>query len=250
MTSTSLTSSSSRGRAEPPVAGIELRFTDRRGGVSRPPYDTLNLALHVGDEPGAVARNRALAATGPIAWMQQVHGGTVALVDGPDAAPAPRCDGLVTDRPGLWLAVMVADCVPVLLADPVARVVAAAHAGRRGLTAQIVPATLAAMVRLGAQPERITARLGPSICPRCYQLPAAVVEEVTSLVPGAICRTADGQAGLDVAAGVRAQLLAAGVPQSAVASAERCSAEDPELFSYRRDRVTGRFAGLIRMLDS
>lgn len=228
-------------------AAVQVRFTDRTGGISRPPYDTLNLGPHVGDETVAVAENRRRAVAGPVAWMQQVHGGGVSYVERASTEAVAGCDGLVTSVPGLWLAVMVADCVPVLLADRTAGVVGAAHAGRRGLTAGIVSATLAAMARLGAESSRTIARLGPGICPRCYELPRHTVERLLDEVPGASARGADGTAAVDVAGGVRAQLIACGVAPRSIARSPRCTFEDPLLFSYRRDGVTGRFAGFIRL---
>ena len=149
--------------SEIPAAPSAVRprrvVTDRRGGRSRPPYDAFNLGGHVGDDPGDVAANRERLARelgvggDRLVWMDQVHGTGVAVVDGPVEGPLPGTDALVTRTPGLVLCVLVADCVPVLLADPVAGVVAAVHAGREGVRRGVVPATLAAMARLGSRPS-------------------------------------------------------------------------------------------------
>ena len=223
--------------------GLGFAFTDRHGGVSRPPYASLNLATHVGDDPAAVAANRGLVSAEigvPIAWMEQVHGVTVAVVDGP-ADPPPQADALVTTTRGLALGVLVADCTPVLAADPVAGVVGVAHAGRKGLALGVVPALLAAMAEVGA--TDLTARVGPSVCGRCYPVPAQMQEEVARVVPGARSTAADGSPSLELAAGVVDQLTAAGV---AVEWLPECSVEDADLFSYRRDGgITGRYAGLV-----
>jgi YfiH family protein len=228
---------------EESVGGVRFAVTDRYGGVSAPPYAELNLATHVGDDPAAVAENRSrlAAAVGvPIAWMDQVHGVAVAVVDGP-AHPPPTADVLVTTRPGLALGVLVADCTPVLAADPAAGVVGVAHAGRNGLAAGVVPALLEAMTRAGA--AELVARVGPSICGRCYPVPAAMQEDVARAVPGARSIAADGSPSLEIAAGVVDQLTAAGV---AVEWLPDCSVENPALYSYRRDGgVTGRYAGLV-----
>jgi polyphenol oxidase len=230
-------------------AGACYFITDRNGGVSAAPYASLNLGQGIGDDPGAVAANRKLAAgnCGPgvtdIAWMRQVHGTRVMYADAdwPSRPPEP-CDGLFTDVPGLALGVLVADCVPVLLAEPQARLAGAAHAGREGMQSGVVGALVAAMTSAGARPERIHALIGPAICGGCYEVPEEMRAAVSATVPAAYCRTRAGTPGLDIRAGVEAQLAATGV--GSVRSDGRCTKESPELFSYRRDGLTGRFAGL------
>src|SRR5215217_3748103 len=153
--------------------------TDRRGGRSRSPYDSFNLGDHVGDDPAAVAANRARVARelgvgeDRLVWMNQVHGTGVAIVDGPQDGPVPETDALVTATPGLVLCVLVADCVPILLADHEKGVVAAVHAGREGVRQGVVPAALSAMASLGARARHVTALLGPAVCGSCYEVPAA-----------------------------------------------------------------------------
>jgi YfiH family protein len=217
--------------------------------VSRPPYDSFNLGDHVGDEPGDVAANRSRVARelavpeDRLVWMSQVHGTGVATVDGPQAGPVPGTDALVTATPGLVLCVLVADCVPVLLADPVAGVVAAVHAGREGVRQGVLPAALSAMAALGARARHVTALLGPAVCGECYEVPAAMQADVARVAPGAAVRTRQGTPGLDLRAGVAEILGRAGIPE--VVQDPRCTVEDPLLFSHRRDGVTGRQAGLV-----
>ncbi|MET9831521.1 peptidoglycan editing factor PgeF [Streptomyces sp. NPDC006385] len=232
------------------VSGAHFAFTDRWGGVSAAPYEELNLGGAVGDDTDAVLTNRELAAKslglgpGQVVWMNQVHGTDVAVVDGPwRDRPVPDVDAVVTARRGLALAVLTADCVPVLLADPVAGIVAAAHAGRPGMIAGVVPATLRAMTELGADPDRIVARTGPAVCGRCYEVPEAMRAEVAAVEPAAYAETSWGTPAVDVAAGVHAQLAKLGVgdrEQSPV-----CTRESSDHFSYRRDRTTGRLAGYV-----
>jgi len=212
------------------------RFTDASDG---------NLAEHVGDDPRNVAANRA-ALLGSIdaaalAFMRQVHGRGVAVVREVPAA-APEVDALVTDRPGLALAVLVADCVPVLLADPAAGVVGVAHAGREGVRLGVVDAALDAMAGLGADPARVDVRLGPAICGGCYEVPADLRDAVDAAVPGSAATTRWGTPSLDLRAGLAAHLAGrvASVEVSPV-----CTLEDERYFSYRRDKDTGRFAGLV-----
>ena len=153
-------------REHPPAAPPSVRprrvVTDRRGGRSVSPYDSFNLGDHVGDDPAAVAANRARVARelgvpeDRLVWMNQVHGTGVAVVDGPQDGPVPGTDALVTATRGLVLAVLVADCVPILLADHVAGVVAAVHAGREGVRQGVLPAALSAMASLGARARHVT----------------------------------------------------------------------------------------------
>ncbi|MFH8486246.1 peptidoglycan editing factor PgeF [Streptomyces longisporoflavus] len=233
------------------VSGAHFAFTDRWGGVSAVPYEELNLGGAVGDDPEAVRTNRTLAATslgidpGRVVWMNQVHGPDVVVVDGPwgPDAEIPAVDAVVTARRGLALAVLTADCTPVLLADPVAKVAAAAHAGRPGMLAGVVPAAVEAMTKLGADPARVIARTGPAVCGRCYEVPEAMRAEVAAIEPAAYAETSWGTPAVDVTAGVHAQLDRLGVrdrEQSPV-----CTRESGDHFSYRRDRTTGRLAGYV-----
>ncbi|MFE7840635.1 peptidoglycan editing factor PgeF [Streptomyces sp. NPDC057474] len=232
------------------VSGAHFAFTDRWGGVSAAPYEELNLGGAVGDDAGAVTTNRELAAKSlglepdRVVWMNQVHGADVAVVDGPwGTGDIPSVDAVVTTRRGLALAVLTADCVPVLLTDPVAGVAAAAHAGRPGMVAGVVPAAVRAMTELGADPARIVARTGPAVCGRCYEVPEAMRAEVATVEPAAYADTSWGTPSVDVCAGVHAQLERLGVhdrEQSPV-----CTLESRDHFSYRRDRATGRLAGYV-----
>jgi len=229
--------------------GVGAAFTSRAGGVSTAPYDSLNLGLGVGDDPAAVSANRAAVASAcglapaGLSFMRQVHGADVCHLGPGLAEPPGPVDAIVTGVPGRALCVLVADCVPVLVADPVARIAGAAHSGREGMVAGVVPSLVAAMTRAGAEPARMRAVIGPAICGRCYEVPAALQDRVAAAVPQARCATSAGTAGLDLCAGVRAQLEAAGV--GTIQADGRCTRESAELFSYRRDGTTGRLAGLV-----
>ena len=223
--------------------------TDRRGGRSASPYDSFNLGDHVGDDPADVAANRARVARelgvaeDRLVWMNQVHGAQVTVVDGPRDGAVPATDALVTATPGLVLCVLVADCVPVLLADHETGVVAAVHAGREGVRRGVVPAALSAMASLGARARHVTALLGPAVCGSCYEVPEEMQRDVASVAPAAAVRTRKGTPGLDLRAGIAEGLSRAGIPQ--VVLDPRCTVEDPTLFSHRREGVTGRQAGLV-----
>lgn len=224
---------------------VDRYFTDARGGVSRPPYAGLNLGAHVGDDPAAVADNRARLADEVgvpperLVWMNQVHGAKVWVAERPGQT-APEGDGVLTATADLALAVLVADCTPVLLADVDAGVVGAVHAGRPGMVAGVVPAAVRRMRDLGA--ERIVAAVGPSVCGRCYEVPAEMRDAATDLAPGSRAVSWTGTPAIDVAAGVVEQLTTDGVAVSWVAG---CTRESDHLYSYRRDQRTGRFAGVV-----
>ncbi len=235
------------------VTGVRVRrvVTSRSGGVSAAPYDSFNLGDHVGDDPAAVEANRRRLAEGiglpfeRLVWMEQIHSRNVTVVDGPVDGPVPATDALVTKVPGLALVTLSADCVPILLSDDEAGVIAAVHAGRIGARIGIVPKVLGAMIEQGARPERIGAFLGPAASGRQYEVPAAMQADVEKFLPGSATRTTKGTPGLDLRAGLRRQLLAAGV--SGVAEDPRCTIEDPTLFSHRRGAPTGRLAAVIWM---
>lgn len=234
-----------------PAAGW---FTGRAGGTSAEPYAALNLGMHVDDEGRRVLANRELVARAvgldddALVFAQQVHGADVAVVDRSSARDGgiAAVDALVTTTPGLGLVVLAADCLPVLLADPQAGVVAAAHAGRQGLLAGVLEATLDAMQRLGATPGGTAVVLGPAACGGCYEVPQEMADDAERLLPGSAGRTRQGTPSVDLVAGATAVLRRAGV--EAVTAAGGCTLEQPDRwFSYRRDRTTGRHGGLVRL---
>lgn len=235
-------------------SGVDWAFTDRWGGASQEPYEEFNLAGHVGDLPEAVEANRHRLAhafrlsTAQLRFMDQVHGTDVRVADilgrpaGTDP-PTLACDGILTDSTEVALVVLVADCTPVLLVDRAAGLVAAVHAGRKGMVGGIVPAAVERLRTMGA--ERLEAVVGPSICPRCYEVPAELREEAAAVLPSAWSVSATGTPAIDVAAGVVEQLTRADVPHRRLPG---CSREDDSLFSHRRQGTTGRYAGVIRLL--
>lgn len=236
--------------------GFDIAITDRGGdgadvsGVDDDPcpFGSFNLARHVGDDPDGVERHRddLCAALGiareSLVFMDQCHGADVAVIDGLEALPAapPAVDVVVTTDRRLTLAVMVADCVPVLLHDDSAGVFGAVHAGRPGMVAGVVTAAVGAMRDLGAR--SIRAVVGPSVCGRCYEVPLDMREAARTVVPESSTVTWRGTPAIDVGAGVVSQLAANDI---AVQWVPGCTREDPRLYSYRRDGRTGRFAGTI-----
>ena len=192
----------------------------------------------MGDSAETVARNRELLSkiTGPIQFMNQVHGDEVVEVK--SIGDDPTCDALITRAPGIALAVMVADCIPLLLSS--STVIGAVHVGRRGLMNSVAVKAVDAMRTLGA--DQIHAQLGPSICGRCYEVPQELADEVVAKHPAASSLTNNLTPALDLPRALIADLVAIGVTYEASAI---CTLENDEYFSYRRHNITGRNAGVV-----
>jgi polyphenol oxidase len=235
--------------APPPVRAL---FTTRRGGVGVAPYESLNLGAHVGDDTAHVAENRRRLAAllpRPPVLLNQVHGVEVAVIDNADAAAAviaPKADAVVTRLSGRPCAVLVADCLPVLLCDAAGDVVGAAHAGWRGLAAGVIEATVTAMK---VPPRHLMAWLGPAIGPSAFEVGAEVRQAFLAIEPAAAAAFAEipGRPGkflADIFALARQRLQRCGVPR--VYGGGLCTvASSGRFFSYRRDGVTGRMAAVI-----
>ena len=210
-------------------------------------FGAFNLGGHVGDDPGRVEANRHKLADAfgvsrqRLLFMEQCHGIDVVRVDGPWQGSPVAADGLVTTNPDLTLAVLVADCVPVLLADTTGGVIAAVHAGRPGMLGGIIGRAVEVMRAAGA--GDIVAAVGPSVCGRCYEVPAAMRDAAAQVSPASVAVSWAGTPAIDVAAGVVEQLVARDV---AVTWVRGCTRESPHLYSYRRRSRTGRFAGVVR----
>ncbi|MCG9052455.1 peptidoglycan editing factor PgeF [Laribacter hongkongensis] len=235
----------------PAPARVRTLVTTRDGGVSLAPYASLNLGQHVGDDPAAVAENRArLRACLPAEpfWLNQVHGIGVqeACADAPDVPP--DADAGFTRQPGVVCAVMTADCLPVLLADRSGSVVAAAHAGWRGLCNGIIEATIA---RMAVPANDILAWLGPAIGPDAFEVGPEVRAAFMAHDPtaaSAFTAIPDGKYLADIYLLARQRLNACGVTE--VHGGDACTVTERErYFSYRRDGRTGRMASLIWLAD-
>lgn len=236
--------------------GVGGLMTTRRGGVSRPPFDTMNLRDVVGDDVAAVAHNQALFAQaigGAPVFLNQVHGATVARLTRADArgrGPAHTADAAVTTEAGVACTVMVADCLPVLFAAPGGRGVAAAHAGWRGLAAGVLDNAVAALCEAThCTPAELQAWLGPCIGPRRFEVGADVLQAFGVAAQGSVAtpRFVPGAPGkwiADLAGLARDRLQACGV--GAVSGGRWCTVDDgSRFFSFRRDGVTGRMAAAV-----
>lgn len=235
----------------PAPGNVRALSTTRRGGVSRGPWTSLNLGPNCGDEPANVNENRGrlgrLLPAEPL-WMKQVHGARV-LESGQGGRGPERADARVTSTPGEVLAIMTADCLPLLLCDADGARIGAAHAGWRGLAAGVIEATIE---RMEAAPERLMAWLGPAISGAVYEV-GDDVREAFAAAEGNARRAVDGSFTphgerwlLDVAGAARSILQALGVRR--VYGGGFCTYREPDrFFSHRRDGVTGRMASLIWM---
>ena len=216
-------------------------FTNRTGGVSTGAFASLNVGTHVGDNLEDVLRNRSLVqeSSGNLQFMNQVHGNRVVIIE-QVTHPDPTTDAIVTGIQGLSLAVQVADCIPLLLSS--AEAVAAVHVGRKGLMNEVALQAIDVMLEMGA--GEITAIIGPAICGRCYEVSEDVYQEVVTSHPFAQSTTAKGSLALDLPRALIEQLSRHSLT---VVNESTCTVEDSNLFSYRRDGVTGRQAGIITL---
>jgi polyphenol oxidase len=234
-------------------SNVQAAFTLRTGGVSVAPFDTLNVGMHVGDSPSAVAENRRivreqLALPGEPAWLEQQHGTHVIDLDSEPTGSGLglRGDACITRARGRICVIQVADCMPVLFANRSGTAIAAAHAGWRGLAGGVLDATLRA---LACKPSEVSTWLGPAISQKHFEVGdevrAAFVSRDASTA-GAFIRNAAGRWQCDLYALARQQLTALGV--SSVGGGSFCTFADPQrFFSYRRDGRCGRMAALLWM---
>ncbi|MBA2559482.1 MAG: laccase domain-containing protein [Propionibacteriales bacterium] len=223
---------------------VDVAFTDRHGGVSTPPFASLDLGEPgVGREAEHEANFALLAQAFGVqgfSTMRQVHGRAACIV-GSSTTAVPTCDALVTDADDVALCVRAADCVPVVLADSDAGVVAVVHAGRQSVVAGVLASALSTMRTLGAQ--RVEAWIGPYVCGGCYEVPPQLRAEVAAVSASAFANTRWGTPSVDLGAAVASQLTTAGC---VVNDVSRCTRESADLYSYRRDgEESGRSAGLV-----
>jgi YfiH family protein len=236
---------------------IDYCFTTRHNGCSLAPFQSNNLAFHVGDKTTFVMQNHHALANAVgyeierLIHMRQIHSDRVVYVDSSfHFDTPPECDALICDTPGIALMVMVADCTPILLVDPVKKAVAAIHAGRAGAFKNIITKTLDAMQhRFGSNPRSLYAVMGPSICQSCYEINSEIAAEAETLGYGDAVNEERGCYYLNVRLILKKQLLEAGVISENIEQQPHCSScENETFFSYRADGgTTGRMAGVIML---
>ena len=272
--SNSISSTDKAGRPIPvtiPIAlapGIKVVYTTRLGGLSAGDYGNLNLGGKSGDEPEAVLSNRialAEAVQARLSLVSQVHSGVAVDVDDSFVINTPfgfdvsgthgetdtphviEADGQVTAQSGIALGMFAADCLPVLLGDPVTGIIGAAHCGRRGLERGVIGTTVDLMKSKGADPANIVATLGPRICGDCYEVPAQMAADAAERIPECAAVTSWGSPAIDLGAGAEAQLEHLGVE---VHRADPCTLTSTSLFSHRGDGPgAGRQIGLVWLAE-
>jgi len=244
---------------------IEAVVTTRTGGASSGTYRSLNLGLHVGDDPERVLTNRLVAAAAvglelsDLVFAGQVHGRAVAVVDRSDRGRGSRClddalpkvDALVTASPDVGLVVLVADCVPLVLYEPVAHVVACVHAGWRGTVGRVVEAALDAMGTLGARAERVLAGIGPAVPTTSYQVGSDVADAARACFgddAGELIRPdGTGRWRFDLEAANHRILVESGISAGNISLSGIHTGEGSPFFSHRETRPCGRFAAIARL---
>lgn len=228
------------------LLGVPHGFPTRAGGVSTGAWASLNAGGSVGDAPEAVELNLALlaqeakVARDRLFGVHQVHGD--AVVEAP-VAPTVTADAIWSGRAGDAVGVKTADCVPILIADPRGRRVAAVHAGWRGTLAEIAARTVEALVRAGSAPADLRAAIGPAIGPCCYAVGEDLIAQFAARFPPEVCV---GGRALDLKRAVRVTLERAGVPHAHIDDVGLCTSCDPRFFSHRRDKGhTGRHLSFV-----
>lgn len=243
--------------------GVVAGFTTRHEGVSRPPYNSLNLGINTNDSSHNVQGNRSLLARAfgakaeQLLTVSQVHGTDILVVDAPNQDVTHflkiECDGIITNQRNIMIGVGVADCLPLLVFDPVHRVIAALHAGWKGTAANIARKGVEALVAdFGSRPADLIVSSGPSIGPCCYEVDEPVRAQFTQEAKAwqlSATETSQGKWTLDLAAANRFQLTECGVLPENIETSSQCVCCIPELFfSYRRDKgETGRHLGFIML---
>jgi YfiH family protein len=234
----------------------ELRhgFLGRRGGISKGPYESLNLAYGIGDDPAALEENwrrfrKIIGEHTPVARLEQVHGKIVRTINRANVSEWPQGDGMVTTEPGIILRILSADCVPILMIDRRGKIVAAIHAGWRGTIAGIAAESVLAMERLGAEASGIRAALGPSIGPCCFEVDQELAARFAREVEGADRHTRAGRLGksyLDLRGIITHQLMRAGLPRESITNVGPCTrCANDRYFSRRAANPSGLQASFI-----
>jgi len=233
---------------------VDAFFTDRWGGVSKAPYNELNLALHVGDEPLKVLQNRQILADNEnfyidnLIYMDQVHQNNITVIKDTLTNKIESCDGIITNLPNIPLMVMVADCIPILLYDSKNQVIGAVHAGRNGTFLEIAKKAVFTMKEeFGTDAKDITAYLGTSINSCCYEVGKDLADICQKSFGKKYVIQRDNSFYLDLQTLNKDQLISSGLDAKNINISPTCSCCDKNYFSYRREGVTGRFAGVIKL---
>jgi len=233
---------------------VDAFFTTRWGGVSKEPYHELNLALHVEDNPIDVLKNREILAKKQdfyidnLIYMEQTHSNNIQIIEDSLTNKIENCDGIITNKPNIPLMVMVADCIPILLYDKVKKVIGAVHAGRNGTFLKIAPKAISIMIeKFNSNPKDIVVSLGASIHDCCYEVGEDLAQVAIKSFGERYVEKRENSFYLDLQTLNFDQLSSVGVLKEHIMISQTCTCCDNNYFSYRRDGVTGRFAGVIKL---
>ncbi len=239
---------------EPYEDELFCQISNRHNGVSKKPYESLNIALHVGDKPQSVIQNRTIVShkydfiLENLIYMEQTHSDNIKIIEHPAYNKIENCDALITNKTNIPLMVMVADCIPVMIYDPKQKVIAAVHAGRAGTFKQIVPKTINKMQKyFNSSPNDILVGLGASIHPCCYEVKEDLADITIESFGEKYIQKRDSRYFLDLQKLNFDQLTEIGVNGKNIEISDICTCCDENYFSYRRDGTTGRFAGFIKL---
>jgi polyphenol oxidase len=224
------------------VGKIHWNFYGKNGGVSKGKFTSLNIAEHVGDDLADVEQNRELISDTldiPLVFINATHSANVVQVLSEVPKVHENTDALVTRETGLGIVVMSADCAPIILADPIAHVVGVVHAGWQGMLAGVVNSAVEAMLELGAETQNMTATIGPSVCAKNFEVTQERFDKVLNLIPSAAIKLNNGNLAVDITKGIKKQLASF---QIKTLDLGICTFENSDVFSYRRDKETGRNA--------
>ncbi len=239
---------------EPHKQNLFCEITNRHNGVSPKPYEFLNLALHVGDNTINVMKNRSSLAQEydflieNLIYMEQTHSDNIQIIEHTGFNKIENCDAVITNQSNIPLMVMVADCIPIMMYDPIHRVIAAVHAGRNGTFKEIAPKTIQKMQKhFDTKPNQLLVALGVSIHPCCYEVGEDLADITKQSFGEKYIQTRQNKRYLDLQTLNHDQLLNIGVPDENIEISPICSCCNTNYFSYRRDGITGRFAGVIKL---
>jgi len=226
---------------------VRYLFTNRFGGISTGVYDNLNLALHVGDNPLNVKSNRDILAekigTKNLVFMDQVHQDNIKIITNNNQTTTMACDGMITNLKSVALCAMVADCIPVLFYDSFKKVIAVVHAGRNGVYLKIANKIIEKMITdFSCSAKNIKVFVGPSIKSCCYEVKNDVTKGFENYL-----HVDNGKTYLDIVQKCIDDIQSIGIKKENIDVSTTCTSCDKDFFSYRRDGVTGRFCGVIRL---
>ncbi len=229
-------------------------FTDRHGGVSKVPYESLNVSDSVEDKPSDIIKNRQIIADNNdfllenMVYMEQIHSANIKIVTNSFVSKIRGCDGIITDKIKIPLMTMAADCAPVLVYDKGKKIIAALHSGRVGTFKGVISAAIYKMrINFGSLQEDIVVHVGPSIAKCCYEIDESIANFTIKNFGSKYISSKNNKYFLDIKSIIKEQLISLKLLEKNIRISDICTSCDKNYFSYRRDGLTGRFCGIIML---